>query len=91
MQATPSVGAAAPALFGIIILLIWLLAIGLAIAAFVFWIVALVDCVRRDFPGPNDKVVWVLVIVFAHTLGAIIYWFAGRPRGTLPSAPIQTA
>ena len=62
--------------------------IAVGIAAMVFWIVALVDCVRRDFPGSNDKIVWVLVIVFTHLLGAIIYWFAGRPRGTLPTATV---
>lgn len=49
---------------------------------FGFWIWMLVDCLTRDFPGDNDKVIWVLVIVFLHALGALIYLFAGRPRGT---------
>jgi len=91
MQATPDPGAAAAAGLGVIFILIWLFVIALSVGAFVFWIIALVDCVRRDFPGPNDKIVWVLVIVFAHFLGAVIYWFAGRPRGTLPGAPAPIA
>ena len=62
--------------------LIWLLIIPLAVAGTVFWIVALVDCVRRDFPGGNDKLMWVLIILIAQVVGALVYWFVGRERGT---------
>ena len=58
-----------------------LLAIGLCIAAFVFWIVALVDSIRRQFDSDTTKIIWVCVVFFLHFLGALIYWFAGRPTG----------
>ena len=52
-------------------------------AGLVFWAIALVDCVRRDFPGENEKLIWVLVVVLAGWIGALIYWFVGREKGTL--------
>ena len=56
----------------------------LALASFVFWIVELVDVARREFKDSNTKLLWVLVVALAHGLGALIYYFAGRPQGWLP-------
>jgi hypothetical protein len=47
----------------------------LAILAFVFWILMLVDCVERKFKEEIEKVVWVLVIIFTGIIGALIYYF----------------
>ena len=49
----------------------------------VFWIVELVDVLRREFPEPATKVVWVLVILFTHVLGAVIYLFRREAAGSL--------
>jgi len=42
---------------------------------FVFWLWMLVDCLKRDFKKDYEKVVWVLVMIFLHVLGALIYYF----------------
>lgn len=55
------------------------LLVGLALT--VFWVVALIDCLMRRFDEPVTKLIWVVVIVFLHALGALIYWFIGRPAG----------
>ena len=63
-----------------------LLYLGFAIVGcvgLVFWIYALIDVVKREFPGENDKLIWVLVVVLASWIGALIYWFVGRSKGTL--------
>jgi len=44
----------------------------------IFWIWMLVDCLRRrddEFPkgGDNAKLIWTLVIIFTHFIGALIY------------------
>lgn len=52
----------------------------IAILAFVFWIWMLVDCATKEPSQGNDKVVWLLVIVLLHGLGALIYFFARRPQ-----------
>jgi hypothetical protein len=52
--------------------------IGLAILA--FWIWTLVDCVKNEPSQGNDKIVWVLVIVLASGIGALIYILVRRPE-----------
>ncbi len=41
-------------------------------------IVALIDIIRSDFKGQNDKVIWVLIILFLNLLGAGLYFFIDR-------------
>ena len=47
-----------------------------------FWIWMLIDCIRNKRLSDNERIVWVLVIVFTHALGALIYLLAGRKPGT---------
>lgn len=56
-------------LFGILVL------VGLIIFLFVFWIMMIVDCAQRKFKNDNDKIVWILVLIFAGFIGAIVYYF----------------
>lgn len=56
----------------------------LTIALTIFWIVEIIDVARREFPDPNTKILWLLVILFTHPIGTIVYYFAGKPQGTLP-------
>ena len=51
----------------------------IAIAATVFWLWALIDCLTHE-PTADDKILWFLVIFFLHILGALIYFFV-RKRG----------
>lgn len=55
--------------FGILIFL------ALFIFLFVFWILMLIDSLKRKFKSDGEKVAWVLVIIFASWIGAIIYYF----------------
>lgn len=56
-----------------------LLLFGLSL--FAFWLWMLVDCLKYEPSGGNDKVVWVLVIIFAQIVGALVYFFVRRqPR-----------
>jgi len=41
----------------------------------VFWLWMLVDCLKRDFKRDIDKVVWMIVLIFLHLLGAVVYYF----------------
>jgi hypothetical protein len=68
--------------------MIWLTVIAVGITLSVLWIIALIDCLRREFDGENEKLIWILVItltwlVGSGFIGAIIYWFVGRPKGRL--------
>jgi hypothetical protein len=57
--------------------LLFLILVGLAVCF--MWVIALVDILRSEFQG-NDKVVWVLVVVFFLFLGSILYFIVGRSR-----------
>ena len=52
----------------------------LLLLAFAFWIWMLVDCATKESSQGNDKVIWILVILFTHWLGALIYYFVRRPE-----------
>jgi heme/copper-type cytochrome/quinol oxidase subunit 2 len=41
------------------------------------FIIALVSVLRAEFSG-NDKLVWILVIIFLPVLGPILYFIIGR-------------
>ena len=56
-----------------------ILCLVLGVLAFVFWIRMIIDCVKNE-PEGNDKLVWILVIIFAGIVGALIYHFLRRPQ-----------
>lgn len=66
--------------FGIIGVLFGLIFAGLAIFAFVFWILMLVDCVKRKFKDDTEKIIWVLVVIFTYFVGALIYYFVVKDK-----------
>jgi len=42
-------------------------------------IIALVDILKSEFKG-NNKIVWILVVLFANFFGAILYFLIGRKQ-----------
>lgn len=55
----------------------------LTVAAFVLWIWALVDCLNVQDDSlyqSGTKLIWVLIIVLLHWVGALIYLAIGRPE-----------
>ena len=53
---------------------------GLAIAGTLFWLWMLIDCAMNEPSQGNDKLIWVIIIVFAQLIGALIYFFIRRPK-----------
>ena len=56
---------------GIIITLLVILFI------FLLPLLALISVLMNDFPG-NEKVIWVLIIIFLPFLGSVLYFLIGR-------------
>lgn len=44
------------------------------------WLVALADCAMSEPEQGNDKLAWVIIIVFTYVLGAGLYLLVRRPR-----------
>lgn len=47
----------------------------LGLLFFVFWLLMLIDSVKRKYKQDNDKIIWVLVIIFTGIIGSLIYHF----------------
>jgi hypothetical protein len=45
-----------------------------------FWIWMIIDCAIREPAEGNERLIWVLIIVFANWIGALIYYFVRRPK-----------
>lgn len=54
----------------------------LSIAYFIFWIYCLVDVIRSDFKDSNMKLIWIVILLFAHGLGPIAYLIMGKGTKT---------
>lgn len=46
----------------------------------IFWVWMLYDCATKEPSEGNDKIVWILMIIFTHTVGALIYFLVRRPE-----------
>jgi hypothetical protein len=55
--------------------LIW---IWFSIGWFLLWLIALIDVLRNDFKGQNEKLIWILAILFIFFLGPVLYLAIGR-------------
>ena len=53
----------------------------ISILSLIFWIWMIVDVSKRKFKGESDKVMWILVVVLAGIIGAIIYYFVVKKKG----------
>jgi hypothetical protein len=53
-------------------------ALGATAAA--FWIWMIIDCATREPAEGNERLIWILIIVLAHWIGALIYFFVRRPK-----------
>jgi len=51
---------------------------GLALTA--FWIWMIIDAATKEPAEEPNKIMWVLIVVLLHWLGAAIYYFARRPE-----------
>lgn len=64
-------------LFFILMALLGLFWFGFMVAATVFWILMLIDLLKREFPPKkqNEQIIWVIVLIFTYWLGALLYYF----------------
>jgi hypothetical protein len=52
----------------------------LGLGSCVIWIWALVSCIKNEPSAGSTKIVWVLVILFLHFIGALAYLLIRRPQ-----------
>ena len=69
-------------IIGFLFLLFFVLPILLAL--FAFWIWMLISAIQNKGLTEGEKVAWVLVVIFLHWLGALVYFVVGHPRRKTP-------
>jgi hypothetical protein len=70
-------------LFGLYtILVIFMVAVvgGIGLLGTLFWLWTVVDCVTRESAEGNTKLGWLIVIIFTHLIGALLYYLIRRPE-----------
>lgn len=77
--------------FGLIWTVCMLLFFALWVAGVVFWIMMIVDCVKREeeqFPGStgSSKTLWLVLVIVLGIIGAIVYYFMIKKKAPLPKA-----
>ncbi len=65
--------------FGINMMFLAPFFIGIALATLILWIWAIVDCISSD-KGTDEKLLWIILILFTNIIGAIIYLIIGKDR-----------
>jgi len=54
--------------------------------ATVFWIWMLIHCIQNPRLDGTTRLIWILVTIFLHGLGALLYFFLGK-ESTGPMDP----
>jgi hypothetical protein len=55
-----------------------------ALLAFVFWIWMIIDAIQNKGLTDGEKIAWVLVVIFLHCIGALLYFLIGHPKRDTP-------
>ncbi|MEM5853263.1 MAG: PLDc N-terminal domain-containing protein [Candidatus Aenigmatarchaeota archaeon] len=63
-------------LFGFLAGMVFIAALALLI--FIFWLWMLIDCLKRK--KFEDKLVWILVLIFLNFIGALLYFFLVKSK-----------
>ena len=61
-------------------IMIILIFLGIGSLGTIFWIWMLIDCATKELDEGNNKIVWIIVIILTHFLGALIYFLVRRPQ-----------
>jgi hypothetical protein len=62
--------------------ILWIVMALLAIVSFGVWLWALIDAIQNPTLTGTARLMWILIIVFTHFIGAILYLIIGRSGGT---------
>ena len=54
--------------------------IALVLGASVLWIFMIIECATKERASGNEKLIWILIIIFTGWIGALIYYFVRRPQ-----------
>jgi uncharacterized BrkB/YihY/UPF0761 family membrane protein len=76
--ATAGVGTAFSAVFSVLCCGVYVIPIIFGLIVLVLWIIMLIRVIQRpdsSFKNENDRLIWILIVLLASWIGAIVYYF----------------
>lgn len=55
----------------------------IAVALFVVWLGIIVDIIRSDFKDSNNKLLWIVLVIFLPLIGSLLYFAIGKDQKAL--------
>ena len=52
----------------------------MGIGGSILWLWMLIDCATKEPSEGNDKLIWIVIILLTHWIGALIYLLVRRPQ-----------
>ena len=46
----------------------------------ILWVWMLIDCATNEPAEGNEKIIWILILIFTHLLGSLLYLMIRRPE-----------
>jgi succinate dehydrogenase hydrophobic anchor subunit len=43
------------------------------LAYFILWLFCLIDVIRSEFKNQSMKIIWIIILLFAHIVGPLVY------------------
>jgi len=62
----------------------------ISFAGSILWVFMLIDAVKRNFEKKDEKFVWLIVLIFGGSIGAIIYLLMVKLKGGFGNIQTQT-
>lgn len=63
-------------------LVVWSVFLLLVLVSLIPWLIALVDMLRHEFRVPQNKLIWLLTLLFVPVIGWVLYFYIGRKQKT---------
>jgi hypothetical protein len=45
---------------------------------FLLWVYCVIDVIRSNFKDQNMKLIWIVILLFAHLIGPLVYLVLGK-------------
>lgn len=69
-----------PLLLFVFFILAFIVVLGISVGGTVLWIWMIIDCATNEPSEGNDKIVWILILIFTNWIGALVYLVVRRPQ-----------
>lgn len=58
--------------------LFFMFSMSIALVCLAFWVFCIIEIVRSEFKSTNDKIIWLILVLWLPVLGSLLYIGIGR-------------